>query len=151
MNWTATASALLLGLGGYAWGAHAGDDEEAAEPPSWAHYALHEVDAARREAGGAWRGFFDNPTLSMGLYVLRRGVPDGQAPHGLDEVYYVVEGRGKLSVDGEVLDVRPGSVVFVAAGAEHRFHDLESEELSALVFFSKAPPGGADEEEGEDG
>jgi len=42
-------------------------------------------------------------------------------------------------VRGEDREVRPGSVVFVPARAEHRFHDI-LENLAALVFF--APPEG---------
>jgi quercetin dioxygenase-like cupin family protein len=34
----------------------------------------------------------------------------------------------------------PGAVLFVAAGAEHRFVEIE-EDLEVLVFFSKAAPG----------
>ena len=36
--------------------------------------------------------------------------------------------------------VTPGSVVFVGAGAEHRFHSIE-EDLEVLVVF--APPQGS--------
>ena len=38
------------------------------------------------------------------------------------------------SVQGEV---RPGSIIFVAAEREHRFYDIQ-EELEVLVFFAPA-------------
>ncbi|HKC20041.1 MAG TPA: cupin domain-containing protein, partial [Candidatus Dormibacteraeota bacterium] len=53
------------------------------------------------------------------------------------EVYYVISGRGSISVAGESRPVQPGSIVFVAAGVEHRFHDID-EDLRVLVFW--APP-----------
>jgi len=52
-------------------------------------------------------------------------------------VYYVISGRGSIRVADEERPVRAGSLVFVAAQVEHRFHDIE-EELRVLVFW--APP-----------
>jgi mannose-6-phosphate isomerase-like protein (cupin superfamily) len=39
--------------------------------------------------------------LSLGLSVWPAGLPDEQRPHAEDEVYYVVEGRGRLQVADE--------------------------------------------------
>lgn len=75
--------------------------------------------------------------LSVGLYTLAAGAVDGQQPHLEDEVYYAVRGRATLYVDGHEQPVKPGSVLFVPAQAEHRFHDIE-EELVLIVFW--APP-----------
>ena len=63
--------------------------------------------------------------------------PDRQKPHSEDEVYYVIAGRASIRVAGEDRPVTAGSLVFVAAGVEHRFHDIE-EDLRVLVFW--APP-----------
>ncbi len=52
----------------------------------------------------------------------------------------MISGRATIRVDGEDRAVKPGSLVFVAAGVEHRFHDIE-EDLRVLVFW--APPHGA--------
>jgi mannose-6-phosphate isomerase-like protein (cupin superfamily) len=81
--------------------------------------------------------FLRVPSLSVGVYMLLAGSADRQAPHTEDEVYYVVEGRAKLRVEQEDRDVRPGSVVYVEANADHRFHDIE-EDLTVLVFFAPA-------------
>jgi mannose-6-phosphate isomerase-like protein (cupin superfamily) len=94
--------------------------------------------AARREASG--RPYFEFimvPDLSVGLYVLGPGQPDLQQPHAEDEVYYVVSGRGRITVGDEVRDVRAGSIVFVATGVPHRFHDI-LEELTLFVAFGPA-------------
>ena len=53
------------------------------------------------------------------------------------EVYYVVEGKGKLSAGDHVFEANPGSILFVAKEVEHRFFDIE-EDLTLVVFFSKA-------------
>ncbi len=93
---------------------------------------------ARREASGApYLEFQTVPDLSLGLYVLGTGQPDLQRPHGEDEAYYVVSGRGRVTVGDETRDVRPGSIVFVAAAVAHRFHDI-TEDLTLLVMFGPA-------------
>ena len=81
--------------------------------------------------------FLKHPSLSVGLYVLPAGGIDGQQPHTEDEVYYVVSGQGRFSHAGEDRAVQAGSVLFVAAGVEHRFHSI-TEALHIIVFFAPA-------------
>jgi mannose-6-phosphate isomerase-like protein (cupin superfamily) len=73
----------------------------------------------------------------MGLYELPAGGIDPQQPHTEDEVYYVVSGRALIRVGNEDQRVSAGSIVFVAANVEHRFHTI-TEDLSILVFFAPA-------------
>ena len=49
----------------------------------------------------------------------------------------MVRGRAHMRVGSEEQVVGTGSVIFVAAEVEHRFHDI-SEELVVLVFFAPA-------------
>jgi mannose-6-phosphate isomerase-like protein (cupin superfamily) len=49
----------------------------------------------------------------------------------------VVSGRARLRVADDDAAVGAGSIVYVAAGVEHRFHDIE-EDLRVIVFW--APP-----------
>ena len=94
--------------------------------------------AARQEASGRpYLEFLTVPDLSVGVYVLRAGEPDLQQPHTEDEVYYVVSGRGRISVGDEDREVRAGSIVFVARAVAHRFHDI-AEDLTLLVMFGPA-------------
>jgi mannose-6-phosphate isomerase-like protein (cupin superfamily) len=81
--------------------------------------------------------FLRVPALSIGLYRLPAGGVDPQRPHTEDEVYYVVSGRSAIRVGVEDRPVAAGSVVFVAAGVEHRFHSI-TEDLAILVFFAPA-------------
>ena len=98
---------------------------------------LAEIERQRARSGEPYLEFIRSGSLSVGLYVLPAGGVDRQRPHLEDEVYHVVSGRATLTVTDEEVRVGPGSVVFVEARAEHRFHDIE-EELRILVFFS--PP-----------
>jgi quercetin dioxygenase-like cupin family protein len=81
--------------------------------------------------------FLRVPSLSMGLYVLPTGAVDQQQPHTEDEVYYVVRGRGRFTHADEEVVVSAGSVLFVAANVEHRFHTI-TEDLHILVCFAPA-------------
>ena len=98
-------------------------------------FELSEVIAARQRSGESYRQFLNAGSLSVGLYALPAGGEDPQQPHAEDEVYYVVAGRAVLRAGAEDRPVSPGSIVFVAAGVEHRFHAI-TEDLSLLVFFA---------------
>ncbi|HEX2221305.1 MAG TPA: cupin domain-containing protein [Candidatus Limnocylindria bacterium] len=83
--------------------------------------------------------FFRAPsgTLSMTVAYWPAGSVDDQDPHAEDEVYFVAAGRARLRVADDDRAVGPGSLVYVAAGVDHRFHDVD-EDLRVLVFWS--PP-----------
>jgi mannose-6-phosphate isomerase-like protein (cupin superfamily) len=98
---------------------------------------LPAVSAERARAGKLYLEFLRVPTLSAGLYVLPAGGTDPQKPHKEDEVYYVVSGSATMRVGSEEQPVKPGSVIFVGAGVEHRFFDIR-EALEVLVFFAPA-------------
>lgn len=85
-----------------------------------------------------YREFLRVPSLNCGVYRLAAGQPDLQSPHEEDEVYYVVAGQGRFKAGDEDQAVSPGSVLFVRAGIEHRFHSI-TKDLEILVFFSSAP------------
>jgi mannose-6-phosphate isomerase-like protein (cupin superfamily) len=81
--------------------------------------------------------FFRSSTLSLTVAHWPAGSVDDQRPHTEDEVYYVVSGRARLSVATEEVEVGAGSIVYVAADVEHRFHEIV-EDLHVIVFW--APP-----------
>ena len=92
---------------------------------------------AQAKSGQRYHEFLRQPSLSMGVYVLPAGGVDLQSPHTEDEVYYVASGRAMIRVAAEDRSVGPGSIVFVAANVEHRFHSIE-DDLIVLVFFAPA-------------
>ncbi len=100
-------------------------------------WELRTIEAAQAAAGSRYLEFLRVADLSAGLYVLEAGEPDPQSPHTEDEIYFVVTGRGRVSVGGEDRAVEPGTVVFVAAGVPHRFHEI-TERLELLVVFGPA-------------
>jgi mannose-6-phosphate isomerase-like protein (cupin superfamily) len=99
-----------------------------------------DVEAARTRLAGAGGGYeiiHESAGLELGVYVLVAPEPDRQQPHEDDEVYIVLEGTGRLDVEGSPVDLREGHAVFVPAGAEHRFTGYE--QLSVLVIFERKP------------
>ena len=91
----------------------------------------------RRESGELYLEFLQVAAMSVGVYALDTGSTDPQRPHTEDEIYYVVSGRGKIRADNQDSEVKPGSVIFVAAGEKHRFHSI-TEDLRLLVVFAPA-------------
>jgi mannose-6-phosphate isomerase-like protein (cupin superfamily) len=92
---------------------------------------------AHAQTGRLYHEFLRVPSLSVGLYRLSAGGTDPQQPHTEDEVYYIVAGRGHIRVADEDREVQAGSVIFVAAHVEHRFHTI-TEDLDIIVFFAPA-------------
>ncbi|MGH9804785.1 MAG: cupin domain-containing protein [Candidatus Acidiferrales bacterium] len=89
------------------------------------------------QTGERWREFLRVPALSAGLYCLPAAGDDPQHPHTEDEIYCIIRGRARFRCAGEDRDVTAGTVLFVPARAEHRFHSI-TEDLVALVVFGPA-------------
>ena len=101
-------------------------------------HEIPDLDPQPRDSDGhGYIDFLASKELSVGLAIWPAGATDRQRPHREDEVYYVISGRGEIRVADEERYVKSGSLVFVAAGVEHRFHNIE-EDLRVLVFW--APP-----------
>jgi mannose-6-phosphate isomerase-like protein (cupin superfamily) len=100
-------------------------------------FEVEGLEATRSSSGERYYEFLRQDSMSAGLYVLRNREDDPQTPHDQDELYYVVSGRGRFRVDGHDRPVGPGSILFVEAGVEHRFHTI-TDDLAILVVF--APP-----------
>jgi mannose-6-phosphate isomerase-like protein (cupin superfamily) len=101
-------------------------------------FEIPELDPQPRDADGhGYVDFFASNKLSVGLAIWPKVKPDRQQPHLEDEVYYVISGSASIQVGGEDRPVKAGSLVFVEAGVEHKFHSIE-EDLRVLVFW--APP-----------
>ena len=53
-----------------------------------------------------------------------------------EEVLYMLSGTGKHSLDGEVVEVRPGSTIRIPAGVKHNLENTGASEISCLISFS---------------
>jgi mannose-6-phosphate isomerase-like protein (cupin superfamily) len=107
---------------------------DSVEGRGWAFHTLANLAAERGESGRLYWEFLNEPGIRAGLYSLEAGAADPQQPHSRDEVYHVIEGRGRFRVGDEDRLVKAGSILYVGAGLEHRFHSIE-EALTILVVF----------------
>jgi mannose-6-phosphate isomerase-like protein (cupin superfamily) len=100
-------------------------------------FQIADLSKQQSASGKRYLEFLRVSALSAGVYVLPAGGTDQQSPHKEDELYYVISGRARMRVGSADETVSAGSVIFVGAGVEHRFYNIE-EELTVLVFFAPA-------------
>ena len=71
--------------------------------------------------GLARRAFTDEPEQTASLHVTE--IKSDARTHyhkKMTELYYVLEGEGRIELDGESLPVRPGSAIMIRPGCRHR-------------------------------
>jgi mannose-6-phosphate isomerase-like protein (cupin superfamily) len=59
---------------------------------------------------------------------------------GYDEVYYVLGGEGTITLDGDAVPLRPGSVAVIPAGVTHALAASQGEELEIVIFGTPPIP-----------
>ena len=56
-----------------------------------------------------------------------------------DEIYYVLSGRGAMTIDGKTFDVGPGDAILTRLGSSHGLKQVGSEDLVILINYEQAP------------
>jgi len=107
------------------------------EPCGGCGFSIDELNHNHQQLNRPYYEFLRRDTMSVGVYRIPLGGVDRQRPHVEDEVYFVLEGKAEFELEGAIHDVGRGSVLYVPAGADHRFRNA-TENLRILVFFS--PP-----------
>jgi mannose-6-phosphate isomerase-like protein (cupin superfamily) len=72
-------------------------------------------------------------TMKFGLYAPLE--KDNQTAHKQDELYVIVAGHGHFLKNGESRHVAAHDVIFVEAGADHRFEEFTSDFATWVVFW----------------
>ena len=88
------------------------------------------------------------PAGERSVLVLQRGTldiklslpvpPNQQTPHGQDEIYVVIRGRGVLVHDGKQEPFESGDLLFVAAGTEHHYEDFTEDLALWRIFYGRS-------------
>jgi mannose-6-phosphate isomerase-like protein (cupin superfamily) len=77
--------------------------------------------------------------LVVNLFTLRPGhsTEAGAHPHPYDEVYYVLRGRGRVSLGDPPAsyDVGPDSVVFIPGGTRHALANAGDDDLELITMM----------------
>ena len=76
---------------------------------------------------------FKNGTMSLQVFA-PKGI-DYQTPHDQDEIYIVIDGSGKIEIEGIQYPFSPGTAIFVAAGKKHKFIGNHSGIKLWVVFY----------------
>lgn len=103
-------------------------------------FSLKDVEAQLPDDPSAFRFHYAlrHGSMKFGLYAPPGA--DNQGPHKQDELYVVVSGQGQFIKDGERRPFKPHDVIFVEAGADHRFVDFTDDFSTWVIFWG--PEGG---------
>ena len=107
----------------------------------------HDRDVARNEPGTHKGGgetvgysFFSN-VPQMRLVFRKRAFKPGSAigyhEQREDEIYYVLSGRGEMTVDGKAFEVTPGTAVLTRPGSSHGLKQIGTEDLVILINYEQ--------------
>ncbi|GAB6944257.1 cupin domain-containing protein [Vulcanisaeta sp. JCM 14467] len=78
----------------------------------------------------------DNPKYAVRRQVIK---PGGRAPlhrHAYAETFIVLRGFGEMTVDKDVIDVKPGMCVFVSPNTPHSIVNVGNEDLEVVTVIS---------------
>ena len=105
----------------------------------------HDADVAKQEpgthnGGGQTIGysFFRNvPNLKLVFRkrALKPGSGIGYHEQHEDEIYYVISGRGIMTIDGKPIEVGPGTAVLTRPGSSHGLKQVGSDDLVILINY----------------
>jgi mannose-6-phosphate isomerase-like protein (cupin superfamily) len=81
---------------------------------------------------------FTGTKSQLVLMSLRPGEEIGAEVHKVDQVLYVVDGEGKVVLDGIDKEFEKGEIVFVPAGVQHNVINTDDEPMKLFTIY--APP-----------
>lgn len=136
MKAAAGAGVVMLALGGFWVMAPAALSPGAAQTaaPRGVYVFSDEVAKGAEARGFTNRIMIRQPTFTVGA-IAAREIPVHRHPDG-DHVLYIIAGRGRITLDGERVELRPGLVVHVPKGVAHGV----TAETGNLMFIDFAQP-----------
>lgn len=98
-------------------------------------FTAKEIQSLRNAMENVWNPFIQSATMITGLYMLPISLGgDDTLLHQWDEINYVLNGTAKFKMNDTVVEVKPGSVMWVKRGIGHYFYDL-SEDFDVFILF----------------
>jgi len=76
-----------------------------------------------------------NLHFSFRKRVLKPGAGIGYHEQHEDEVYYVLSGRGVMTLDDKPYDVTPGTAILTRTGSSHGLKQVGNEELVLIITY----------------
>jgi mannose-6-phosphate isomerase-like protein (cupin superfamily) len=117
-----------------------------AQPSKKGGYIVqHDADVAKAEpgthnGGGQTIGYsFFDKTPGMHFVFRKRALKPGSGigyhEQHEDEVYYVLSGRGVMTLDDKPMDVGPGTAILTRTGSSHGLKQIGDEDLVILIAY----------------
>ena len=134
------ALTLLLST---AWFAGAGRQQ-----PARGGYVLERDAEVAREEPGTHNGggrtigysfFSDVPNLRLAFRkrALKPGSAIGYHQQKEDEIYYVLSGRGEMTIDGKTFEVHAGDAVLTRPGSSHGLKQTGPDDLVIMINYER--------------
>lgn len=117
-------------------------------PATKGGYVLEHDDEVARQEPGTHNGggqtvgysFFANtPRLALVFRkrALKPGSGIGYHEQKEDEIYYVLSGRGVMTVDGREFEVGPGAAVLTRPGSSHGLKQMGTDDLVIMINYEQ--------------
>ena len=140
---------IIVVVVGTAWVPASAQTEHAGTPGKPGGYVLErDKDVAKHEpgthkGGGETIGYsFFAKTPNLKLVFRKRAFKPGSAIgyhlQREDEIYYVLSGRGMMTIDGKEFEVGPGDAVLTRPGSSHGLKQIGKEDLVILINYEQA-------------
>ena len=84
--------------------------------------------------------FKDVPNLKLVFRkrALKPGSAIGYHEQKEDEIYYVLSGRGEMTIDGKTFEVNPGDAILTRPGSSHGLRQTGAEDLVIMINYENA-------------
>jgi mannose-6-phosphate isomerase-like protein (cupin superfamily) len=119
-------------------------------PPRGGYVLEYDAAVARQEpgthnGGGQTIGYsFFEKIPNLGLAFRKRAMKPGSAigyhVKRHDEIYYVLSGRGEMTVDDRTFEVGPGAAILTRTGSSHGLKQVGSDDLVIMINYEVQPP-----------
>jgi mannose-6-phosphate isomerase-like protein (cupin superfamily) len=107
---------------------------------------VHEKDIAKEQPGPHKGGgstisypFFEGTTdfkMAFRKRVLRPGSAIGYHLQETDEIYYILQGNGKMQMNGKTFPVTAGDAVLTRPGSSHGLMPSGNEDLTLMIAYT---------------
>lgn len=143
LNHSLTLTAFLLGAG-------AATVASQAQQPRGGYVIEQDASVAAAQpgphnGGGQTTAYsFFSTVPRLGLVFRKRALKPGAAigyhEQKEDEIYYVLNGRGVMTLDGKNVDVGPGTAILTRTGSSHGLRQTGTDDLVILINYTVLIP-----------